>query len=82
MPTAAERKILEYLIETGFIDDCLVALANQVLAGCALPHEEQAAFRQGISEIVRWRSRISLSRSSWATRCARAAGARTAMLLL
>ena len=50
MPTTSERKILEYLIETGFINDRLVALANQVLAGCALSHQEQAAFRQGIAE--------------------------------
>jgi hypothetical protein len=50
MPAAAEREILGYLIETGFIDDRLVALANQVLAGRALSHEEQAAFRQGIAE--------------------------------
>jgi len=50
MPTAAEREILGYLIETGFIDDRLVAIAQQVLAGCALSHEEQAAFRQGIAE--------------------------------
>lgn len=50
MPTAAEREILEYLIDTGFIDDRLVALAKQVLAGCALSHEDQAAFRHGIAE--------------------------------
>ena len=52
MPTAAERRILEYLIDTGFIDDRLVALAKQVLAGESLSHGEQAAYRHGIVE--RW----------------------------
>ena len=52
MPTAAEREILEYLIDTGFMDDRLVALAKQVLAGGSLSHREQAAYRHGIVE--RW----------------------------
>ena len=51
MPTAAERGILEYLIETGFIDDRLVKLAEQVRAGYpALSNHEEVAFQAGVAE--------------------------------
>jgi hypothetical protein len=50
MPTAAEREILEYLIDAGFIDDRLVRIAKRVRDGHPLSEQEQAAFRAGIAE--------------------------------
>src|SRR4051812_32692477 len=51
MPTAAERAILEYVIETGYLVARLAKLAEQVLAGSPpLSKQEEAAFRQDIAE--------------------------------
>jgi hypothetical protein len=51
MPTAVERAILEYVIETGYLVVRLVKLAEQVLAGSPpLSNQEEASFRQDIAE--------------------------------
>ena len=51
MPTAAERAILEYLIESGYIVVRLAKLVEQVLAGSPpLSKQAEAAFRQDIAE--------------------------------
>jgi len=51
MPTAAERAILEYVVETGYLVVRLKKLAKQVLAGSPpLSSQEETSFRQEIAE--------------------------------